>query len=114
MEKDHKKPWEKRKETGASVDFSIQDCPMWIYKEFTSDINKYNDTYWVKLMDLQRKAKAYDYLMAGIPEEEPMPELPEEEIKKDRYGVATVGGFSDFSEEVKEKIKKEQGEKKND
>jgi hypothetical protein len=79
------------------VTFTINDMPLWLMKEFKSDIKtKYNDVYWTKLLDVMRKAQAYDYLMAGeFPDynekedvEEPI-EQPKQEDKGEE--VITMG-----------------------
>ena len=82
--------------------FGINDCPLWLIKEFKSDIEtRYNNVYWTKLLDIMRKAQAYDYLMAGeFPEyeNERMEELREEVTEKitepsqeDKDEVVTFG-----------------------
>lgn len=113
-----KKP-NKTQKNAVSIDFSINGCPLWLYKSFTSDISRYNDCYWVKLMDITRKAEMYDYMVRSneliiYPEDEPL--LKEDD--KDRYGVQTIGGFQEYVPKVQERIKKDKeldkGENKND
>lgn len=43
--------------------FSINDCPLSVWKDFTKDLIEYNDVYWSKLKDLIRKAEAYDTMV---------------------------------------------------
>ena len=51
--------------------FAMVDVPLHIVKEFCGDVKvKYGDIYWVKLMDLMRKAEAYDMLVGETVEEE--------------------------------------------
>ena len=79
----------------VKVGFTINDVPLWLLLEFKSDTKqRYNDVYWTKLLDIMRKAQAYDYLMAGeFPEHiekepEPIKEEPEQEYDE----VLTMGG----------------------
>jgi hypothetical protein len=85
------------------IGFSINDCPLWLIKEFKNDIKtRYNNVYWTKLLDIMRKAQAYDYLMAGeFPEyeneriaelKEQLDERVEEPVQKeDKDEVITFG-----------------------
>lgn len=73
----------KAKGLNDKIGFAINDVPLWLYKQFTSDVKqKYNDIYWVKLMDLMRKAEAYDSMLASQGYmEEPMQEV--ENVEKE-------------------------------
>lgn len=114
-EKNLKKEEDRDAKTVVSVDFSIKGCPLWVYKDFTKDINKYNDCYWAKLMDVIRKAGMYDYITSGqtydIEEDR---EVEQETKPKDRYGVWTATGFNEFNEDVQNKIRNEKEMGKND
>ena len=74
----------------GTTGFSVNDVPLWLVKEFMSDVKqKYNDTFWVKLMDLMRKAEAYDTMVANrglIFTEDDVPPEEKEEVK-------TMGGL---------------------
>lgn len=79
----------------SKMGLTISDMPLWLFKKFITDIKyEYNDQYWVKLMDLMRKAEAYDSMMSGydIPQEQPQQVIPEEKEEKDDEGVMTFAG----------------------
>ena len=76
--------------------FGIGDCPIWIYRWFDSDVKElYQNKYWIKLLDLLRKAEAYEMLVQGQVFEQPVEEgSQEKEIEKedDESGVMTMRG----------------------
>ena len=61
----------------VKLTLTMNDVPLALYKEFVSDIYRYNDMYWVKLQDVMRKAEAYDLLMST----EAIPDYEQEEIE---------------------------------
>ena len=76
----------KKSTEGLKITLSFVDVPINIAKTFREDIRgKYGNIYWVKLMDLMRKAEAYDYLISQQGYVEDM-DIPEENIEKDKYG----------------------------
>ena len=79
------------------VGFTINDMPLWLLLEFKNDIKKkYNDVYWTKLMDIMRKAQAYDYLMAGeFPEHIENEAEPEQE--PELLEIKTMGNGSRYA-----------------
>lgn len=103
------------KPSKVSVGFGINECPLWLYKAFTSDIHKYNNTSWIKLMDVMRKAEMYDYIVIEG-NSEPYPVDEEEDIDKptDKFGVETMGGYQEYSPKVQEKIRKEKEVEENE
>lgn len=73
--------------------FGVNNCPLWLFKKFSEDAKaRYNDVYWVRLLDLERKAEAYDlFVQAGIivmPEQEQQKSVE----KDDTEGVLTFSG----------------------
>jgi hypothetical protein len=67
---------------------SMTDVPLGVAKDFFSDIkSRYGNIYWVKLMDLMRKAQAYDLLIQGLEQGVPVMEQQDED-----EGVKTFGG----------------------
>ena len=55
---------ERIKKTKNKIGFGVNDCPLWLYKEFIDNVeSKYNNVYWTKLMDIMCKAEAYDMFM---------------------------------------------------
>jgi len=84
----------KQKPNRVKVDLKMVDTPVSIVKNFCSDVHsKYGNIYWVKLMDLMRKAEAYDYLMSDANEAYQAP--PVEEPTQDQDGVHTFTGRQD-------------------
>lgn len=84
---------EKVKSKGQRVGygFSISDCPLWLYRAFVENVKtEYNDIYWVKLMDLMRKAEAYDAIMSGVVPGQDVP-APVEHVDEEKF-VQTMGG----------------------
>jgi hypothetical protein len=88
------------------VNLTMVDVPIHIFSYFTGDVKeKYGNIYWVKLMDLMRKAEAYDFAMGTgyVPnvyendEEEKKPKDKYGEIKKeeDDKGIYTFAGRRD-------------------
>jgi hypothetical protein len=84
---------EKTKSRGQRVGygFSISDCPLWLYRTFVDNVKtEYNDIYWVKLMDLMRKAEAYDVIMSGSV---PVQDVPvKSDVVEEEKFVQTMGG----------------------
>jgi len=83
------------------VSLTMSSVPIRVYKRFTSDIKQYNGIYWVKLLDLMRKAEAYD-LLVGMSNGEVMVEEavengsekePEKGEEKNEEKVETVKTF---------------------
>jgi len=53
VEKEEFEKRAKKKKNGCTVvSFAISDCPVWLYKWFIDDTNRYNDVYWVRLKEL--------------------------------------------------------------
>lgn len=77
--------------------FAIGDCPLWLFKKVDAMAKaKFNNMYWVALLDLVRKAEAYDNLaIEGLVDLEP--EQPKEKEKEEQK-ISLLGG-----EKVKEK-----------
>lgn len=77
------------------VTLTMNDVPLPLVEEFCSDVmNRYNDSYWVKLQDLMRKAQAYDYIV-NVQNSVYM-DVPEQDVDleqdKDDFGeVRTMG-----------------------
>lgn len=97
-----------KKKIYSGVGFSISDVPLGLMKWWMEDIKtSYNDCYWAKLMDLRRKAEAYDAIMSlsGQPVEGEVEELPTDVDEADAE-VSTIGS-------QKEQKKDEEGEKGN-
>jgi|TARA_Y100000310_G_scaffold140352_1_gene139771 hypothetical protein len=61
----------------VKVMIKINDCPVRLVREFSTLAKRqYNDTYWVLLQDLIRKAEAYDMLKSDyVKEQEKEPPL---------------------------------------
>lgn len=95
--KDEEVKKEVRKNTnGVRFDMTFVDVPLNIAKVFRSDVRtKYGNIYWVKLMDLMRKAEAYDHMIAtGEVLYEPVQEEEPEKKKEDEEeGVMAFGGL---------------------
>lgn len=70
---------------------TLTDVPFNVACEFRRDVKeRYGDVYWVKLMDLMRKAEAYDmFVCLGlVPQQEPEVQQKEEESS----GIKTFTG----------------------
>lgn len=85
---DEEKKERLQKDNRVVINLKFNDCPLSLVKAFREDIKtKYGNIYWVKLMDLMRKAEAYDLIRDGL-----MPqEVPQQEEEKDE-GITTFGG----------------------
>ena len=87
---------ERMKGERSGFGFSVSDCPLWLYKKFVANIkSEYHDIYWVKLMDIMRKADAYDKLMMiqedmNYVQEDRIP-VDEDKGEKEEY-IETFGG----------------------
>jgi len=72
--------------------FTMVDVPVHLVNAFCSDIKtNYGNIYWVKLMDLMRKAEAYDAMVQGTTvqtREEPI-DISEDKSEE----VKTMGGL---------------------
>jgi len=77
------------KEKRITVGLHMNETPMNVYKKFIKDIDRYNNTYWIKLMDLMTKAEAFDKLLEIKISEDVSKETEKEEEKKPRK---TLGG----------------------
>lgn len=87
-----------RTEKNDKVGLGINDMPIWLLKKFKHDIKReYNDQHWVKLMDLMRKAEAYDaFVLNGFVQEQYEEEnvedhLPVVEDKEETPTISTFG-----------------------
>jgi len=77
-----------KKQASIKVSFGINDCPVRLYKEFTTLAkNYYNDMYWVALQELMTKVAAYESLLATMYNE---PEEKNGDLKEET--VKTMGG----------------------
>lgn len=82
----------------VTTGFTINDVPLNLFKRFISDIQLYNDIYWVKLMDLMRKAEAYDAMVGNTEYSEPEEnEVSKPEEKEGKDFVQTMGGEMPFT-----------------
>lgn len=75
----------RKPEKKISVGFGINDCPVWLYRWFTQDVKShYNDVYWTKLLDVMRKAEAYDQLsMLGLVPQQQEEKKENEDVKEE-------------------------------
>lgn len=88
------------------IDLTMNDVPVHIVNSFRSDVKKkYGDIYWVKLMDLMRKAEFLDFLMAqgSVPQMDFIEEVPKDkfgkpEDKDEDKGIYTFEGRVDLDE----------------
>lgn len=101
----------KRLKSVVTRTFTINDCPLWLWNKFQIDINRYNNCYWAKLMDWQRKAEMYDYMTSTdyAPVQEALG--VEEDGPKDKFGINTITGKQDYSPKVQDRLR---SEKEND
>ena len=78
---------------GIKMTLSMVDVPLHIMKKFKSDVSdRYGNIYWVKLMDLMRKAEAYDMMLASMDSGmEYQDDYPKPEAKEDN-GIKTFTG----------------------
>lgn len=86
------------------VNFTISDCPLWLYKWFNDDPKRYNDIYWVRLKELH---DAFMFLNMQPKEEETKltPDDPEMEKKAKEYVVNTFRGKETMKMDEEEKEK---------
>ena len=81
---------QKDRKKNLKVGVNISDVPLHLVKDFSRLARtKYNDMYWVTLLDLYRKAEAYDVLLqSGMIEEidEGVEAEPKQQVPK------TIGG----------------------
>lgn len=79
------------------IRLTFVDVPIHLANAFCSDVkDNYGNIYWVKLMDLMRKAEAYDAFiaLADSPSQPIIPESKDEEKPHDKYGeIKTMGGL---------------------
>ena len=117
MEKDMKKGMEKddlankarKKKNGSTVvSFSISDCPLWLYKWFLDDKNRYNDVYWVRLKELHDILMMQEIMaeQTQAPVQEVIPEEDKEKSEKIKksYLVKTFKGTEEVKIEKDEKV----------
>jgi len=73
----------KRRKAGKlKLDFTMVDVPIHLVDSFCVDIRQnYGNIYWAKLMDLMRKAEAYDAMVMQHELMTKEPDENEEEIK---------------------------------
>lgn len=76
------------------LNLTMNDVPIFLFKKFVSDIKKYNDIYWVKLLDLVRKAECYDYIVTQgyVPDMIEKDELDEIDKEENKEYISTMGG----------------------
>ena len=77
----------------STFGFGIGDCPIWLYRQFDSDVKeKYQNKYWIKLMDVMRKAECYDAFIKGgiITPQQPI-QQEKEEVQEEEQQIKTIG-----------------------
>lgn len=76
----------------STLGVGINDAPIWLIEEFTRLAkSRYCDKYWVCLLDLMRKAEAWDVFVeqGTVPHQEPQSEVVEQ---KDDNPVVLMSG----------------------
>jgi len=80
-----------------TVGFGINDIPIWLYRELDTVCNeKFNNQRWVMLLDLYRKAQAYELIIQGLPVQQ---QVVESDVKDEKaaeklpHGVMTFSGL---------------------
>lgn len=77
-------------------DFTLVDVPISVAREFKRDIaTRYGNIYWVKLLDLMRKAEAYEYIIAGCDTPDIGYQLPPQDKEQDKLAVEHAGSEDD-------------------
>jgi hypothetical protein len=101
MEKNEKQLGEVKKRNGEiRVNFAISDCPVWLYKWFTDEKDRFGDIYWVRLKELhdtlvfyEDKLNLYEKLLGpGESSDEELTGEEQEKKKKAEKYVSTFGG----------------------
>ena len=90
----------KKKNGCVVINFAIKDCPLWLYKWFLDDTNRYNDVYWVRLKELHDMLMTQDMVADAVNQQPVEVEKVVEELKEKKVKTEVVKTFSG-SEEVK-------------
>jgi len=108
MENDEIDKKAKRKRNGCmTISFSINDCPLWLYKWFLDDKNRYNDVYWVRLKEVHDIIMMQE-IVADQTQQPVKEEVSEKEEKiKKSYLVKTFRDAEEVKIEKDEKVEED-------
>ena len=97
----------KKKNGSTVVSFSISDCPLWLYKWFLDDKNRYNDVYWVRLKEVHDIIMMQE-IVADQTQQPVKEEVSEKEEKiKKSYLVKTFRDTEEVKIEKDEKVEED-------